>query len=612
MRAGVVVVACGVHELPGASGHGARVDGADFGGEALFVALVDEDGLGDGRVGDVHGETPVFLVFVHVHEFGHVRQFGGGESGGAAEHGAGFVHLLGDAGALGALPVEVALQSFEVAACAGPRVDGGGEGFLAFAVSFVVFAFEVHGVDAAFVPGLFVAGQRLADGCERLFDSCSVGLHVFEGAAGLVEFEFESGQVAAVQTLHLASDHVEAGAQVFGSAAQQLGFRLAVLLFGAVGGQLGGDFAAHAGQCPVAQHGRHRAVDGRLDRFEGAGLAACGGVFAVGLLDAAQRVHAAGFLVHGVEVPVVTFVVLDRGAGQAQGFGHAEHALFEDVVEPGGRVGGLDLVQQSAGGLAQAHCAPDVCVERFGAGECEAVGVGGFELGRRERGVTVLVHAPGVHGLAPDHVLAAHVAAAVAGHQVEEFGAGKHLAGGLVAIGVHDGAPHGLRRAVLVAAAQVERLVAGFGAAHADHAAQVGVVAAFGAAGVRGLVERRAGRVQQGDLRVDQRGFAGFTGAGEQGHRQLVVRGGAEFVVALIGAPVDESAGFQHPPVRDHLHVCRLHHSAPFSSSSSSSVSPSPCSATSSQVSASSRSSTTGTSGVIWYMASSSRRAKYP
>lgn len=143
---------------------------------------------------------PVFLVFVHVHEFGHVRQFGGGESGGAAEHGAGFVHLLGDAGALGALPVEVALQSFEVAACAGPRVDGGGEGFLAFAVSFVVFAFEVHGVDAAFVPGLFVAGQRLADGCERLFDSCSVGLHVFEGAAGLVEFEFESGQVARVQT----------------------------------------------------------------------------------------------------------------------------------------------------------------------------------------------------------------------------------------------------------------------------------------------------------------------------------------------------------------------------------------------------------------------------
>ena len=86
---------------------------------------------------------------------------------------------------------------------------------------------------AAFVPGLFVAGQRLADGCERLFDSCSVGLHVFEGAAGLVEFEFESGQVAAVQTLHLAADHVETGAQVFGSAAQQLGFRLAVLLFGA-------------------------------------------------------------------------------------------------------------------------------------------------------------------------------------------------------------------------------------------------------------------------------------------------------------------------------------------------------------------------------------------
>ncbi len=97
-------------------------------------------------------------------------------------------------------------------------------------------------------------------------------------------------------------------------------------------------------------------------------------------------------------------VVLDRGAGEVQGFGHAEHALFEDVVEPGGRVGGLDLVQESTGGLAQAHCAPDVCVERYGAGECEAVGVGGFELAWRERGVTVLVHAPRVEGLDPGDV----------------------------------------------------------------------------------------------------------------------------------------------------------------------------------------------------------------
>ncbi len=242
VRAGVVVVACGVHELPGASGHGARVDGADFGGEALFVALVDEDGLGDGRVGDVMARRQSSSC-----SFTSMSSATYGSSAGASpvarQSMARFVHLLGDAGALGALPVEVALQSFEVAACAGPRVDGGGEGFLAFAVSFVVFAFEVHGVDAAFVPGLFVAGQRLADGCERLFDSCSVGLHVFEGAAGLVEFEFESRQVAAVQTLHLAADHVETGAQVFGSAAQQLGFRLAVLLFGAVGGQLDGDFA---------------------------------------------------------------------------------------------------------------------------------------------------------------------------------------------------------------------------------------------------------------------------------------------------------------------------------------------------------------------------------
>ena len=94
-------------------------------------------------------------------------------------------------------------------------------------------------------PSLFVAGQRLADGCERLFDSCSVGLHVFEGAAGLVEFEVRVGQVAAVQTLHLASDHVETGAQVFGFGSAAAASRLAVLLFSAIGGQLDSDFAAH-------------------------------------------------------------------------------------------------------------------------------------------------------------------------------------------------------------------------------------------------------------------------------------------------------------------------------------------------------------------------------
>lgn len=66
----------GVDEPPRASCHEFRVDGADFRRESLLVAFVDEDGLRDGRVGDVHCQTPLFVLFVHVHQFGHIRQFG--------------------------------------------------------------------------------------------------------------------------------------------------------------------------------------------------------------------------------------------------------------------------------------------------------------------------------------------------------------------------------------------------------------------------------------------------------------------------------------------------------------------------------------------------------
>ncbi len=150
-----------------------------------------------------------------------------------------------------------------------------------------------------------------------------------------------------------------------------------------------------------------------------------------------------------------------------------------------------------------------------------------FEHGPGEWGVAVLVHESWVDGSVP-RTVGGVAAAAVAGHQVEEFGAGEHLAGRSGC----DRCPRwrptrvAVRRS-RVAAAQVERLVAGFGAAHADHAAQVGVVAAFGAAGVRGLVERRAGWVQQERSARRPAVVARFAGAGEQGHRHGLVHGWA-------------------------------------------------------------------------------------
>ena len=82
-----------------------------------------------------------------------------------------------------------------------------------------------------------------------------------------------------------------------------------------------------------------RPVDGVLGLFV---------VFAVAGLYVLQDGDAFHFVFHAVEVLAEPVVVVDGFAGEPDGFGHVEHALFEDVVEFGGRVGGLDLVQEPA------------------------------------------------------------------------------------------------------------------------------------------------------------------------------------------------------------------------------------------------------------------------
>lgn len=94
---GGFVLHAGVDEPPRTSCHEFRVDGADFRRESLLVAFVDEDGLRDGRVGDVHCQTPLFVLFVHVHQFGHIRQFGRVQSGRPHDKRARVVHVIADA-----------------------------------------------------------------------------------------------------------------------------------------------------------------------------------------------------------------------------------------------------------------------------------------------------------------------------------------------------------------------------------------------------------------------------------------------------------------------------------------------------------------------------------
>lgn len=97
LAAGGIVSNAGIDEPPGAARHEVRVDGADFRRESLFVAFVNENGLRDGRVGDVHRQAPLFAPFVHIHQFGHIRQLGRVQSGRPHDERARVVHIVADA-----------------------------------------------------------------------------------------------------------------------------------------------------------------------------------------------------------------------------------------------------------------------------------------------------------------------------------------------------------------------------------------------------------------------------------------------------------------------------------------------------------------------------------
>ena len=188
------------------------------------------------------------------------------------------------------------------------------------------------------------------------------------------------------------------------------------------------------------------------------------------------------------------------------------------------------------------------------------------------------VHEARVDGLVPGDVLAAQSVRPVACGQVEEFCAGQQSAVAAVRVCVDDRAPDVLRGAVRVPAAQEDRGLTVFAVADADHAAQVRVVVAFRTSRIRRLIVGGAGWVEQRDLRVDERGFARFARAGEQGHRHRIVHGRAEHVVAAVGAPVDDLPALQHPTVGNDFHAVFHQCSPPSKASSAESKSNASCS----------------------------------
>ena len=361
---------------------------------------------------------------------------------------------------------------------------------------------------------MLVFGELLAGRLEHAPDALSAGGDVRQRAFRLPHFRVEPCQVAAVEASHALAHRVDAGAQAFDALAGSPRLTASLVTQTPVERLPFVDLADHAADRPCSDR-RRAGLRGRVHRVERVDRVTGRLVVAIAGGDGTQLAHASGLFLHASEVRVVTLVILHGRTGQVQRLGHAQHALFEDVVKAGGGVGRLDAGQQTACLRAQAHDIPNVGVEHLGVREGDAPRIRGFQLRGRERRLAEHVHAARVDRLVPCQVQPSDVAAPVAGHQIEELAAGQYLTGGEVAVGVDDRAPYGPGRAGLVPAAQVHRFVDAVGASHADHAAQVGVVASFRTPRIRRLVEGRAGRVEQRYLRVDQRRLAGFARAGE-------------------------------------------------------------------------------------------------
>ncbi len=105
------------------------------------MPAVDQNGLRDGRVCHIHGGTPLFVVFAHVHEFGDVWQIAFGQPGRLCDGGAIVFHILRDTGAFAALPFEILLDGVKLTG------DGVAAGHVRFPLSPQVIALPVGVVD---------------------------------------------------------------------------------------------------------------------------------------------------------------------------------------------------------------------------------------------------------------------------------------------------------------------------------------------------------------------------------------------------------------------------------------------------------------------------------
>lgn len=79
--------------------------------------------------------------------------------------------------------------------------------------------------------------------------------------------------------------------------------------------------------------------------------------------DRLQLPHPLTRTLHTREILGELFVIVDGELAELNGARLIEHTFAEDVIELGGRIGGLHAVEQTARGLSEAESFPDVFVE---------------------------------------------------------------------------------------------------------------------------------------------------------------------------------------------------------------------------------------------------------
>ena len=290
-----------------------------------------------------------------------------------------------------------------------------------FGFTLLVFRFELRVFGHQCIPLPATFRQCFARGTESGGQQLPASQHFALAPLCIANAVFQTAYLVASHTLKLPIERVGLFPHLlrplFGGLCTGTAVRGMLLIFGQDFGDVGMNAIVKplgANPCAIALLGGD---GGKLAHtaFGGLILGELGG-------NRLQLPHSLARTLHTREILGELFVIIDGELAELNGARLIEHTFAEDVIELGGRVGGLHAVKQTARGLSEAESFPDVFVELLRVVIHGDTWVHLLDKRYREALLAMCIHEPRVDCIAGDHVELHHALRRAVRRQIHELG----------------------------------------------------------------------------------------------------------------------------------------------------------------------------------------------